>query len=248
MAPGATGFADLKSSIMDKLMKSARDRHPSGPQGAVDDRRRIGAEPLHPHLARAWTRRAPTPARRPATPRIAARRPWCSGPRLRRRKQGLGALRRTAARTPCRRLPGRARREPGHGRAGSPQRSGDGRPALRPLRATGDLAAQAAPRAVPSVRDEADAGLRLVGGSRKDIGDDAFGATPARPSRNSARAPDPDAVDALPRTPDPRRQHEGPAALRSGRGGPRRELDGNPRLLHYLSVPPSATPPLIDLL
>ncbi len=90
--------------------------------------------------------------------------------------------------------------------------------------------------------------FRLVGSSRKDIGDDAFRSLAREAIAEFGSAPDPDAVDAVPRTPDPRRQHQGPAALADAVESARGELDGNPRLLHYLSVPPSATPPLIDLI
>ena len=52
-APGATGFADLRSSIMDKLMKLPPETriHPGHKQPST-----IGeeweSEPVHPHLAR----------------------------------------------------------------------------------------------------------------------------------------------------------------------------------------------------
>ena len=54
MAPGATGFEDLKSLDHGQADEAAaRDADPPGPQAALDDRRRVGVEPIHPHLARA---------------------------------------------------------------------------------------------------------------------------------------------------------------------------------------------------
>ena len=94
-APGATGFEDLKSSIMDKLMElAARAARPPRPQAADDDRHRVGGEPVHPHLAR--PRRGGRGARldRPRRRRGARRRDaGAVGARLRRRQQGVGALR-----------------------------------------------------------------------------------------------------------------------------------------------------------
>ena len=45
MAPGATGFEDLKASIMEKLMKLPPEtQDPPRPQGALDDRRPSGSQ------------------------------------------------------------------------------------------------------------------------------------------------------------------------------------------------------------
>ena len=52
-APGATGFEDLKASVMEQADEAAaRDPHPPRPSRAVDDRRRVGEQPVRPHLAR----------------------------------------------------------------------------------------------------------------------------------------------------------------------------------------------------
>ena len=64
---GPTGYAgpgQLDHEPAD--VAAARDAHPSRPHAAVDGRRRVGAEPVHPHLAR---RR---PRGRGAVPRAAA--------------------------------------------------------------------------------------------------------------------------------------------------------------------------------
>ena len=88
MAPGASGFDDLKSSVMDKLMT-------------------LGGQPLRARLAQ------PRPGGRGAVRRLGPRGDAeALGARLRRRQQGLDrvpGLRRGSDR---RRLPGRARLTP----------------------------------------------------------------------------------------------------------------------------------------
>ena len=64
-APGHTTYADLKTSIMDKLLKlPAADPHPSGPHRPDHGRRRARAQPVRPDLARRSTPRATSRARR----------------------------------------------------------------------------------------------------------------------------------------------------------------------------------------
>ena len=116
--------------------------------------------------------------------------------------------------------------------------------------ATGDLARR---KLIPGLLHLCETSLmpdfRLVGSSRRDIGDEAFrelareaigefspaDADPAAVERFTARLSHVDTT-------------KGPEALRAAVEAARGELDGNPRLLHYLSVPPSATMPLIELL
>ena len=85
---GPNGYADQVHSIMERLMSLPPEtRDPSGPHAPFHDRRRVGAEPVHPDLARA------RPGGRRAVPR--SRRGGDAdplGPGLRRHAQGLGAL------------------------------------------------------------------------------------------------------------------------------------------------------------
>ncbi len=116
--------------------------------------------------------------------------------------------------------------------------------------ATGDLAKR---KLIPGLfhlcETELMPDFRLICGSRRDIGDEAV--------RELARAAiaefapvgaDPDAVERF----IARLTHvditKGPEVLGAAVEAARTELDGNPRLLHYLSVPPSAVVPLIELL
>ncbi len=79
-APGATGFADLKSSVMDKLMKLPPETrvHPGHREPTT-----IGAEWDSNPFIRIWRGlddRAPRSARSaPPTPTSASRRPWSCG-------------------------------------------------------------------------------------------------------------------------------------------------------------------------
>ena len=91
--------------------------------------------------------------------------------------------------------------------------------------------------------------FRLVGSSRRDIGDEAFRELARERDRGVRLADaDPEAVERF----TARLTHvdttKGPEALGAAVEAARGELDGNPRLLHHLSVPPSATVPLIELL
>ena len=73
-APGATGFADLKSSVMDKLMTLPPETriHPGHREpSTIGDR--VGAEPVRPRLARARRR-----GLRAVLDRAAGRRPSAS--------------------------------------------------------------------------------------------------------------------------------------------------------------------------
>ena len=63
MGGGPTGYADQVHSIMNRADDAAaRDAHPSRAHAAVDDRRRVGAQPVHPHLARRSIPREPSRA------------------------------------------------------------------------------------------------------------------------------------------------------------------------------------------
>ena len=108
---------------------------------------------------------------------------------------------------------------------------GDGRPG----------AAQAHPRPASPLRGRADAGLSVGGEPRKDIGDDAFRELARGSIDEFGSGSRPRGHRPIRRQTQPRRHHEGPEALAAMVEGPRGDLDGNPRLLHYLSVPPSAT-------
>jgi glucose-6-phosphate 1-dehydrogenase len=116
--------------------------------------------------------------------------------------------------------------------------------------ATGDLARR---KLIPGLLHLCEAELmpdfRLVGSSRKDIGDDAFREL-ARGSIDEfgSAVPDPEAIDRFVARLSHVNTTKGPEALAAAVEGPRGDLDGNPRLLHYLSVPPSATLPLIELI
>ncbi len=90
--------------------------------------------------------------------------------------------------------------------------------------------------------------FRLVGGSRKDIGDEAFRSLASEAIAEFGSAPDPDALTRFLARLTHVDSTKGAATLNDAVESARGELDGNPRLLHYLSVPPSATVPLIDLL
>ncbi len=104
MAPGASGFADLKASVMRLMELPPRHHRPPRPQGADDDRRRVGGQPLRADLARPRLhRRGAGDGLGPPGDAEAL------GPRLRRRQQGLGRLRRLRRGRHRRRLPGRAR-------------------------------------------------------------------------------------------------------------------------------------------
>ena len=104
MGGGPTGYADQVNSIMNRLMKLPPEtQHPSRAHAALDGRRRVGAQPVHPHLAR------PRPRGNRAVPR--ARRGGDADPlraRLRRHLQGVGALSRRPRRD-RRRQPDRTR-------------------------------------------------------------------------------------------------------------------------------------------
>ena len=114
MAPGATGFEDLKASIMEKLMKLPPEtrihRATSSPRQSATSGSRIRSSAS----GAAWTRRGPTVARRPADSE--QRREATLGPlgaRLRRRQQGLGAIRRQRRGRGRRGLAGQARLDAG---------------------------------------------------------------------------------------------------------------------------------------
>ena len=109
-APGATGFADLKRSVMERLMKLPPETriHPGHREpSTIGDG--VGAEPVRPHLARARRRglgELLDRARRRRGARAGDADPL--GARLRRRQQGLGAVRRRFGRD-RRRIAGEAR-------------------------------------------------------------------------------------------------------------------------------------------
>ena len=53
MAPGASGFADLKASVMERLMELPPETtRPPRPPRADDDRRGVGGQPVRADLAR----------------------------------------------------------------------------------------------------------------------------------------------------------------------------------------------------
>ena len=89
-APGATGFEDLKRSVMELMKLDHSDPHPSRASAAVHDRRGVGAQPVRAGLA--WARRGGSRGGldRPGRRRRARRRdahPLGAG--LRRRQQGV---------------------------------------------------------------------------------------------------------------------------------------------------------------
>ena len=107
-APGHTTYTDLQDSIMGTLMElPPRHGDPSGSRRGDDRRSRVGAQPVHPRLARhrPGGRRAVHRARRARDAGAALRA-------TRRRHQGLGALARRHRTTSCR-GPGSSRAGPG---------------------------------------------------------------------------------------------------------------------------------------
>ena len=118
MAPGASGFADLKSSVMERLMTlPPRDARPPRPPRADDDRRGVGGQPVRAGLARAGR------GRRRELHGVGARGDAeALGARLRRRQQGLDRLRRQRRGGDRRRLPGRARLVPPNSTRAPPER------------------------------------------------------------------------------------------------------------------------------
>jgi glucose-6-phosphate 1-dehydrogenase len=116
--------------------------------------------------------------------------------------------------------------------------------------ATGDLAKR---KLLPGLLHLCETQLmpdfRLVGSSRGDITDEEF-----RDLAGNAIAEfgpgdaDPDGVNRFLARLTHVSTNSGPEALGAAVDSARGELDGNPRLLHYLSVPPSAVVPLIELL
>ncbi len=90
---GPTGYADQIHSIMERLMSLPPEtRDPSRPPRALDDRRRVGVEPVHPRLAR------PRPRRAPSRAACAARmRPSSSGAPTTTARTRRGCATRTAA-------------------------------------------------------------------------------------------------------------------------------------------------------
>ena len=104
MAPGASGFEDLKASVMRLMELPPETTRPPRPQRADDGRRAVGREPLRADLAR------PRRDRRGGGDGLGpARDDEALGARLRRRQQGLDRLRRLRRRGDRRRLPGRPR-------------------------------------------------------------------------------------------------------------------------------------------
>ena len=116
--------------------------------------------------------------------------------------------------------------------------------------ATGDLARR---KLIPGLMHLCETRLmpdfRLIGSSRRDIGDEAFRQL-AREAISEFGSPDADpaAVERFVSRISHVATTKGPDALGTAVEAARGELDGNPRLLHHLSVPPSATVPLIELL
>src|SRR5262245_23121589 len=116
--------------------------------------------------------------------------------------------------------------------------------------ATGDLARR---KLIPGLLHLCETQLmpdfRLVGSSRKDIGDDAF----RELAREAIGEFGPSHLDAGEVNRFVARlthvdSTKGAEALAAAVEAAGRQLDGNPRLLHYLSVPPSATVPLVELI
>ncbi len=104
MAPGASGFEDLRDSVMRLMELPPETRRPPRSPRADDDRRRARRQPLRADLARRGEdRRGAGDGLGPAGDAEAV------GARLRRRQQGLDRLRRRRGRGDRRRLPGRTR-------------------------------------------------------------------------------------------------------------------------------------------
>ena len=103
MAPGASGFDDLRSSVMRLLELPPGDRRPPRPPRALDDRRGARRQPVRAiWRGRGGDRRGAGHRLGPPGDAEAV------GARLRRRQQGLGRLRRHRRGRDRRRLAGRA--------------------------------------------------------------------------------------------------------------------------------------------
>ncbi len=104
MAPGASGFDDLKASVMRLMELPPETRVHPGHREPTTIGEEWEQQPLRADLAR------PRRDRRGGGHRLGPPRdPEALGARLRRRQQGLGRLRRQRRRSDRRRLPGRAR-------------------------------------------------------------------------------------------------------------------------------------------
>jgi glucose-6-phosphate 1-dehydrogenase len=116
--------------------------------------------------------------------------------------------------------------------------------------ATGDLARR---KLLPGLLHLCETSLmpdfRLIGSSRSDVGDEALRDLAREAiAEFGSQDTDPQAVDRFVSRLTHLDSTKGAEALGAAVEKARGELDGNPRLLHYLSVPPSGVIPLIEML